>query len=258
MSTWAGDLAGSGFGVAHLPYGVVTHAGGHPELAVRIGDAALSLARLHDLGLLDGLIGHATAVFDTGSLDALLARGPDEWDAVRRRLQAILTDHDVAAMARAALLPLADVTTRLPWTVADYADFYSSEQHAINVGRIFGADGDALPANWKHLPIGYHGRAGTVVASGTDVVRPHGQRKSARDDAPQFGPSRRLDLEVEVGFVIGRPSTQGDRVPAREFADHVFGVVLLNDWSARDIQAGSRCRSDPSSASRSRRACRRG
>ncbi|MBI1379092.1 MAG: fumarylacetoacetase [Frankiales bacterium] len=237
MGTWVPGADGSGFGVAHLPYGVVSHAGGHRELAVRIGDQALSLARLHDAGLLDGLLLHATGVFDTGSLDGLLARGPQAWALVRERLQSLLTDPDAQDRARAALLPLGDVSVHLPWTVADYVDFYSSEHHATNVGRIFRPDGDALTPNWKHLPIGYHGRAGTVMVSGTDVVRPSGQRKAPDEEQPTFGPCRRLDVEVEVGFVVGTPSPQGTAVAADAFTDHVFGVVLLNDWSARDIQA---------------------
>ena len=237
MTTWVQGADGSGFGLAHLPYGVVSHAGGHRELAVRVGDHALSLARLHDLGLLDGVLLHATAVFDTGSLDGLLARGPAAWSDVRRRLQAILSDPDVEGMAREALLPLADVAVHLAWNVADYVDFYSSEHHATNVGRIFRPDAEALTPNWKHLPIGYHGRAGTIVVSGTDVVRPKGQRKPPHEDSPVFGPTRRLDVEVEVGFVVGMPSQQGTAVPTSAFAEHVFGVVLLNDWSARDLQA---------------------
>ncbi len=237
MSSWVRGAAESGFGPSHLPYGVVTTPGGHPELAVRIGDHAMSLARLHDMGKLDGVVPHAVEVFDTGSLDGLLARGPAEWAAVRRRLQEIVTDPAEELMAHEAMLHLADTTSLLPWTVADYVDFYSSEHHATNVGRIFRPDGDALTPNWKHLPIGYHGRAGTVVVSGTDVVRPNGQRKPPHEDSPVFGPSRRLDVEVEVGFVVGAGSELGTPVPASAFADHVFGVVLVNDWSARDIQA---------------------
>ena len=237
MRSWVAGADGSGYGPEHLPYGVITHEGGHPELAVRIGDQALSLARLHDLGLLDDVVRHARSVFDTGSLSCLLGRGPEAWAAVRRRVQQLVTDDAAADMAREALLPLRDVVPQLPWEVADYVDFYSSEQHATNVGRIFRPDGEALTPNWKHLPIGYHGRAGTVVVSGTDVVRPNGQRKSAAEDRPSFGPSRRLDVEVEVGFVVGVPSALGTAVAASALADHVFGVVLLNDWSARDIQA---------------------
>jgi fumarylacetoacetase len=237
MRSWIEGADGSGYGAAHLPYGVVTHAGGHPELAVRIGHHALSLARLQDEGLLDGVVPHGVAVFGNGTLDALLALGPHAWRDVRARLQHLVTDEDHADMVRAALLPLDEVTTSLAWTVADYVDFYSSEHHATNVGRIFRPDGDALTPNWKHLPIGYHGRSGTVVVSGTEVVRPCGQRKGPQDEAPSFGPSRRLDVEVEVGFVVGTPSALGSRVPTGALTDHVFGVVLLDDWSARDIQA---------------------
>lgn len=134
--------------------------------------------------------------------------------------------------------PLSEVTLHLPFEVADYVDFYASENHARNVGQIFRPDAeDSLTPNWKHLPIGYHGRSGTVVVSGTDVVRPSGQRKAPADPAPVFGPSVRLDIEAEVGFVVGVPSEQGRTVPLSAYRDHVFGLCLLNDWSARDIQA---------------------
>jgi fumarylacetoacetase len=135
------------------------------------------------------------------------------------------------------LLPLDSVVLHLPFEVADYVDFYASESHATNVGRIFRPDGNALTPNWKHLPIGYHGRSGTVVVSGTDVVRPSGQRKAPSEQAPTFGPSVRLDIESELGFVVGTDSAMGTPVPVDDFDQHVFGVVLLNDWSARDIQA---------------------
>ncbi|WP_309058220.1 fumarylacetoacetase, partial [Streptomyces sp.] len=128
-------------------------------------------------------------------------------------------------------------TLHLPYEVADYVDFYASEHHATNVGRIFRPDGEPLTPNWKHLPIGYHGRAGTVVVSGTDVVRPSGQRKAPSDAAPVFGPSVKLDIEAEVGFLVGTPSELGRPVPLSDFREHVFGLTLLNDWSARDVQA---------------------
>ncbi len=130
------------------------------------------------------------------------------------------------------------MSLHLPFEVADYVDFYASENHARNVGQIFRPDAaDSLTPNWKHLPIGYHGRSGTVVVSGTEVVRPSGQRKAPTDPAPLFGPSVRLDIEAEVGFVVGAPSPMGSSVALSAFRDHVFGVCLLNDWSARDIQA---------------------
>jgi fumarylacetoacetase len=125
----------------------------------------------------------------------------------------------------------------LPFDVADYVDFYSSLEHATNMGRLFRPDADPLPPNWRWLPVGYHGRAGTVVVSGTDVRRPRGQLKPTDTDAPVYAPSRGLDIELELGFVVGVPSAPGEPVPAERFADHVFGIVLVNDWSARDLQA---------------------
>jgi fumarylacetoacetase len=166
------------------------------------------------------------------NLDVFLALGPAHWSAVRARITELLTDPAHRAAVEPMLLPLTSVRNILAWTVADYVDFYSSENHAANVGQIFRPGQPPLLPNWKHVPIGYHGRAGTVVVSGTPVVRPCGQR-----GADDFGPCRRLDIEAEVGFVVGVGSTLGEAVPWQRFAEHVFGVVLVNDWSARDIQA---------------------
>ena len=173
---------------------------------------------------------HASRFAD-GSLDGLLAAAPDIWLAVREALLTWAASGDADHVHTADSIELA-----LPFTVADYVDFYASEHHATNVGRIFRPDGDALTPNWKHLPIGYHGRAGTVVVSGTDITRPSGQRRSP-DGQIAFGPSAKLDIEAELGFVVGTPSRLGSPVPIADFAQHVFGVCLVNDWSARDIQA---------------------
>ena len=177
-------------------------------------------------------------LFAHGNLDALLAAGPDTWQAVRSwLLDTALSDTALSDTAPGLPRhPTADVQLVMPFTVADYVDFYASEHHATNVGRIFRPDGDALTPNWKHLPIGYHGRAGTVVVSGTPITRPSGQRRLP-DGEIAFGPSVRLDFEAELGFVVGTPSVLGDPVPIDDFDQHVFGVCLANDWSARDIQA---------------------
>jgi fumarylacetoacetase len=159
------------------------------------------------------------------------------WAEVRGWLHDLLLDPEAEEMVAPHLVPLGDVTMRLPFEVADYVDFYASVDHASNVGRILRPDSEPLLANWRHLPVGYHGRAGTVVVSGTDIHRPSGQRKPADADVPAFGPSTRLDIEAELGFVVGVPSRLGERVPTTAFEDHVFGVVGVNDWSARDIQA---------------------
>jgi fumarylacetoacetase len=149
------------------------------------------------------------------------------------------TRDEVRSLAEAGghAVPLDDVVLHLPVEVADYVDFYASLDHATNVGRMFRPDGEALTPNWRHLPIGYHGRAGTVVVSGTPVTRPSGQRKAPTDALPTFGPSQRLDIEAELGFVVGTPTPLGEPVSFTGLADHVFGVTGLNDWSARDIQA---------------------
>jgi fumarylacetoacetase len=166
-------------------------------------------------------------LFRHASLNALMAAGPDAWADAIERARA----HD------GPRTPLPSATMLLPFEVADYVDFYSSLEHASNLGRLFRPDSEPLLPNWRHLPVGYHGRAGTVAVSGTDVVRPRGQLMLPGSGAPVFEPSRRLDIELELGFVVGVPSRRGEPVPAAGFADHVFGVVLVNDWSARDIQA---------------------
>lgn len=149
----------------------------------------------------------------------------------------LLTDSRYQRDTAPHLHRLYDIRLRLPFEVADYVDFYASEHHATNLGRLFRPGSDPLTPNWKHLPIGYHGRAGTVVVSGTPVVRPRGQRKSAETASPEFGPTRRLDIEAEVGFVVGTGSPQGEPVSMADFRERVFGICLVNDWSARDLQA---------------------
>lgn len=237
VTTWAPVPHGSPFGVQTLPYGVFSVGGGPRRTGVRIGDHVLDLAAVAATPAGDGLPADVGAALAGPSLDALLALGRDGWAAARRWVTDVLTDPGAQTWASEHLRPLTDVRLHLPFTVADYVDFYSSEHHAANVGRLFRPDAEPLLPNWKRLPVGYHGRAGTVVVSGTDVVRPCGQVKPADAPEPQFGPSRRLDIEAEVGFVVGTPSPLGEPVPASALPDHVFGVVLVNDWSARDIQA---------------------
>ncbi len=166
-------------------------------------------------------------VFAESSLNPLMAQGPNVWGAAITAAR----NHD------GPRVPLPDAGLRLPFQVADYVDFYSSLEHATNLGRMFRPDQEPLLPNWRWLPVAYHGRAGSVVVSGTDVVRPCGQRKAPEEDAPTFGPTRRLDFELELGFVVGVPTELGEAVSVGAFSDHVFGVVLVNDWSARDIQA---------------------
>jgi fumarylacetoacetase len=212
------------FGPQTLPYGVID-AGDGPQAAVRVGDHALPLRSIADF------LGESAALVSGGSLDELLAAGREAWTTLRARLREAVT---ATAAPRGALLhPLANVRALLPFTVGDYVDFYCSRYHAENVGRILRPDAaEPLLPNWTHLPVGYHGRSGTVIVSGTGVERPHGQRRGS--DGPTFGPTGRLDVEAEVGFVCGGPVAR--RVPVSSAADHIFGVALVNDWSARDIQ----------------------
>ncbi|KGH45046.1 fumarylacetoacetase [Modestobacter caceresii] len=224
--SWLELPADTGYGLANLPHGVFSTPGTAPRTGIAIGDQVL------DLAAATGDDVHAT-----GTLNAWLARGPEAWAALRAQLVDWFTDSSHRAEVEPHLVPRAEVTMHLPIEVADYVDFYSSQHHAENLGKMFRPDSAALTPNWKHLPIGYHGRAGTVAVSGTPVVRPCGQRKAPTDDAPTFGPSQRLDIEAEVGFVVGVGSELGTAVPVGRFADHVFGVCLVNDWSSRDLQA---------------------
>ena len=238
-SCWVEGAAGSLFDLDNLPYGVFSIGGDSPRVGVRIGDHVLDLAPVAELAADDGQ-GPASALaatWRTPSLNAFMATGAGQWAAAREWITEVLGNDVHQARTAPHLHALADVELHLPVEVGDYVDFYASEHHASNVGRIFRPDQEPLLPNWKHLPVGYHGRAGTVVPSGTDIVRPCGQRKAPTEDAPTYGPSRRLDIEAELGFVVGTPSRLGERVAVADFAAHTFGVVGLNDWSARDVQA---------------------
>jgi fumarylacetoacetase len=200
-------------------FGVFADASGAPRVGFRVGHGVLDLPA-HGLG----------DVFSASSLNAFLALGRQAWEDVVGRVGELVE-------SEASLIPLEETTAHLPFEVADYVDFYSSLEHATNLGRLFRPDSEPLLPNWRRLPVGYHGRAGTIVPSGTPIVRPSGQAKAPDEAEPAFGPSRRLDFELELGFVVGVGSAVGEPVPASAFRDHVFGVALVNDWSARDIQA---------------------
>jgi fumarylacetoacetase len=233
-TSWVDGAETGPFGLEHLPYGVFSTAKDPaPRIGVRIGDQVLDLRALATGTFFLPWIRPA---FHEHALNGFMAMGPPAWRLVRHQLTELLGDRRYQDQSATLLTPVAKARMHLPFTVADYVDFYASEDHATNLGRLFRPDSEPLLPNWKHLPVGYHGRAGTVVPSGTPIVRPRGQRKSK--DAPvEFGPSARLDIETEVGFVVGVGTELGAPVSADAFAEHVFGVVLVNDWSARDIQA---------------------
>jgi fumarylacetoacetase len=239
VTSWVEGASGSAYDVDNLPYGVFSVDDEAPRVGVRIGDQVLDVAPVAAGEMLD-----VHDAFAHGTLNPLMAEGPAVWRSVRTWLTGLLAEEHERDVVEPHLRPVGEVTMHLPFEVADYVDFYCSIQHATNVGRIFRPDGEALLPNWRHLPVGYHGRAGTVVVSGTPIRRPCGQGRptgvstgSTTEGRPAFGPSRRLDIEAELGFVVGAPSRLGERVPTSAFADHVFGVTPLNDWSARDIQA---------------------
>ena len=232
--------AASDFPIQNLPYGVFsTAASPTPRVGVAIGDYVLDLAVLEAEGMID--LTPAFDVFPQLSINAFMALGPKIWSRTRARISELLRhDHpqlrDDKFLRERALVPMADVILHLPIAVSGYTDFYSSKEHATNVGVMFRGKDNALQPNWLHMPIGYNGRASTVVVSGTKVRRPRGQLKPPSADLPSFGPCKRLDFELEMGVVVGQASAVGEMLTEAQAEAMIFGFVLLNDWSARDIQ----------------------
>ncbi|TAI60070.1 fumarylacetoacetase [Bradyrhizobium sp. Leo170] len=229
----------SDFPIQNLPYGVFSAKDGlAPRIGVAIGDYVLDLWQLAQDCRIDVV---EPAVFAASSLNPFMALGPKVWSRTRARISELLRhDHpelrDNEHLRQRALVPMADVKLHLPITVAGYTDFYSSKEHATNVGVMFRGKDNALQPNWLHMPIGYNGRASTVVVSGTKVRRPRGQLKPPNVEAPSFGPCKRLDFELEMGVVVGQPSAMGEMLSEQQAEEMIFGFVILNDWSARDIQ----------------------
>ncbi len=231
---WLGIPADHPYGLAALPYGSYT-AAHHAEVyrvGVAIGDYVLDLTTASDR-----LLPARAHLFRSGSLDEFLAAGDGAWSGVRAEITRWLSQDQYQEAVEDLLVPAANVALRLPFTVGDYVDFYSSEHHASNAGKIIRPGSSPLSANWKYMPVGYHGRSGSVVVSGTPIRRPCGQSRIDGNEAPVFAASARLDFEAELGFVVGTHSYPGEPVPVERFAEHVFGVCLVNDWSARDLQA---------------------
>jgi fumarylacetoacetase len=231
--------ATSDFPIQNLPYGVFSPNGGlAPRVGIAIGDYVLDLWELEQDGRLD--VGDP-GVFAGPTLNAFMALGPKVWSRTRMRISELLRHdrpelRDDSELRARALVPMADVKLHLPIQVAGYTDFYSSKEHATNVGVMFRGKDNALQPNWLYMPIGYNGRASTVVVSGTKVRRPRGQLKPPSVEVPSFGPCRRLDFELEMGFVVGQPSKMGEMLSEKQAEEMIFGFTILNDWSARDIQ----------------------
>jgi len=232
----------SHFPIQNIPFGVFKPAQGSARVGIAIGEFVLDLSVLEELGHFRVPEFQDRRVFSDGALNGFLALGRPAWNKAREVIQNLLaaettTLRDDAALRGRVLYAQKDVTMQLPARIGDYTDFYSSYHHAHNVGTMLRGPENALMPNWKWLPVAYHGRASSIVASGADVRRPHGQVKPPDAAAPTFGPSRSFDYELETAFLIGPGNALGESVPIDRAADHIFGLVLMNDWSARDVQA---------------------
>ncbi len=240
LKSWveSANSADAEFPIQNLPYGVFSTKNGAPRVGVAIGDSILDLALLSA----EGALKCKADIFARASLNDFIAEGPAAWRSVREQISALLSASNQtlqgnAALRATALVPQAEATMLLPVDIPGYTDFYSSKEHATNVGMLFRDPKNALLPNWSEIPIGYNGRASSVIVSGTPVRRPNGQIKPPDQDRPVFGACRKLDLELETGFIVGVPNALGEPIPCEEAEKHIFGMVLLNDWSARDFQA---------------------
>jgi fumarylacetoacetase len=241
MTSWIASAndAACDFPIRNLPFGIFSTSGKNaPRAGVAIGDQVLDLSAVAEAGLLGDI---DAGVFSTPTLNAFIGLGRPVWRRVRQRLQALLSEADATlrdntALRQRALVPMTQVRMHLPIDIPGYTDFYSSKEHATNVGRMFRDPDNALLPNWLEIPIGYNGRASSVVVSGTDIRRPMGQIKLPDAARPIYTACRKLDFELEMAFVVGKDSSLGEPIPVQQAEDYIFGLVVLNDWSARDIQ----------------------
>ncbi|MCS7018637.1 MAG: fumarylacetoacetase [Cytophagales bacterium] len=237
MQSWLDIPQNSDFSIYNLPYGIFSYGKKKPRAGVAIGNFIIDLKRAYKKGLLEG-IKIPKKIFDAPVLNDYIRLGKSVHRAVRERLQEQLQDPTslLFRYQHKLLVPMEDATMHLPVAIGDYTDFYSSEEHATNVGKMFRGEANALMPNWKHLPVAYHGRASSIVVSGTPIRRPMGQYRPNDNEPPVFGPSQMVDFELEVAFIISRDTELGERIPANHAEDYIFGLVLFNDWSARDLQ----------------------
>lgn len=240
LRSWVNVSAASDFPIQNLPFGIFKTASRSPRVGVAIGDQILDLPALAYLGYFDAL-DIDKSVFESSTLNAFIALGQPAWRAVRERISHLLRADNPELQQQTALhaqclVPQAEAEMLLPVSIGDYTDFYSSIDHATNMGKMLRDPANALLPNWKHIPVGYHGRASSIVISGTPIRRPKGQTKAPDAEVPSFGPTKLLDFELETAFIIGKPTALGESVSTAQAGDHIFGMVLFNDWSARDIQ----------------------
>ena len=235
LTTWVEIPEHSDFSIYNLPFGIFSTPEHTKRVGVAVGDQIIDLVEVFELGIFDGL-SITKSVLITPFLNDFIALGKSSTNGVRDRLQTHLCDdRSPLKISSRVFVDQSEATMHLPVRIGDYTDFYSSIEHATNVGKMFRDPENALLPNWKHLPVGYHGRASSIIVSGKDIHRPKGQTKPA-DGAPVFGPSQRMDFELEMGFIIGKKTELGDSISTNKAEDYIFGMVLFNDWSARDIQ----------------------
>lgn len=240
LKSWVEVPPGSDFPIQNLPFGIFKTRYLSPVAGVAIGDFVVDLVYLHENGFLDGL-GLPVGIFNQKYLNDFIGLGRRKTGEVRSRISELLRHdsdelRDNKAARELALIPMAEVQMQMPLGVPNYTDFYSSEQHATNVGSMFRDPKNALLPNWKHLPVGYHGRPSSIVVSGTSIKRPKGQVKPNADAPPVLAPTSKLDFELEMAFVTCHDTAVGEPIPLAQTPQHIFGFLLFNDWSARDIQ----------------------
>lgn len=241
MKSWVQIPKDSDFSIYNLPFGIFQTKRISPRAGIAIGDKIVDLAVLHEEGFFSDMTQMPHGVFQKDTLNDFIALGKATTKRVREKVQELLKEENGALRDHQsrgkAIVSRSEAQMLLPVKIGDYTDFYSSLEHATNVGKMFRDPENALLPNWKHLPVGYHGRASSIVPSGTPIIRPKGQFKDPDMEKPEFGPSKRLDFELEMAFIIGKPTKMGDSVSTEDAEDYIFGMVLFNDWSARDIQA---------------------
>ncbi len=241
MKSFINYESNSDFSIHNIPFGVAVFNQEYIACCTRIGDTVLDLATLYDYGYLDEIEGLEENVFEAYTLNEFIELGKPVTNVVRLHLQSLLQEGSSLAADEKTLeaicYPITEVQMLMPLHVPNYTDFYSSIEHASNVGKMFRGEDNALLPNWKHLPVGYHGRASSIVVSGAEFHRPKGQMKPPTAESPVFGPCKQLDFELEIGFIVNKNTEMGDSISTSEAEDAIFGLVLFNDWSARDIQS---------------------
>ncbi len=235
MTPWIEIKADSDFSIHNIPVGIISYGRKSERIASRIGDYAIDLSLLDDTGLFDQFRIRRT-LWRSKYLNDFIALGKETTSEIRRFIQDLLVDKSVSSVVRSCLIPINKCKVHLPIYCRDYTDFYSSYHHAFNVGVMFRDPENAILPNWKHIPIGYHGRASTIVIDGTEIHRPVGQTMGDQSAHPTFGPSRLVDFELEMAFIVGKENKLGEAIPIDDTHNYIFGMVLFNDWSARDIQ----------------------